>query len=197
MRLVPAKKNNHFVPQGILRRYSADGSTVSLYHFASRRKIIGIASIRDQCSRDYFYGRDPALEDSFSVTEGKFLAFLQTIEGRGYGVLSLEEKIAILLFMHYQRLRTAAAADKINNENEALLKELATQNPETSNIDPKSYRIQFENQQIPALKTARDTTLLAADLAVKFLVNEQHTTSLPRTTRCSRIGLATQDPLQR
>jgi hypothetical protein len=75
--------------------------------------------------------------------------------------------------MLYQRNRTAAAADKVNSQNEALLKDLAAQNPETSDIDPASYQLKFDNQQILALKAAGDATLLAADLDVKFLVNDR------------------------
>jgi hypothetical protein len=172
---VPPNKNHHFVPQLILRRFSADTSTVSLHHFGSRRTIVDTASINDQCSEDYFYGRDPALEKSFGFTEGKFSQLLQELETCSYGQLSLDDRIAIILFTHYQRNRTAAAADKVNNQNEALLKDLATHNPETAAIDPASYRIKFEYQQILALKAAGDSTLLTADLDVKFLVNDRKT----------------------
>jgi hypothetical protein len=170
---VPPKKNHHFVPQLILRRFSADERTVSLHHFGSRRTIVDTAPISDQCSQDYFYGRDPALEDSFGFTEGKFSQLLQKLESCDFGELPLDDRIAVILFTHYQRNRTAAAADKVNNQNEALLKDLAAQNPDTADIDPASYRIKFDYQQILALKAAGDATLLTADLEVKFLVNDR------------------------
>lgn len=175
LRLLPPYKNHHFVPQLILRRFSADSRTISLHHFGSRRTLIDTAKIDDQCSEDYFYGRDPALEKSFGFTEGKFSQLLEELESRSYSQLSADDRIGIILFTHYQRSRTAAAADMVNNRNEALLKELLSKNPETAGIDPATYRLKFKHQQILALGAAGDATLLTADLEVKFLVNDRKT----------------------
>jgi hypothetical protein len=171
---MPEKKNHHYIPQSILRRFSPDGRTISLYHLDSGQPIHR-AAIRSQCSRGYYYGTDAALEDAFGETEGKFSAILADVAGRDYRELAFKEKIGILLFVHYQRLRTVSAAEASDRQMEALLKEIAATNPHTADLDPASYRIEFDNTQIRNLKAAGDATLLVADLEVKFLGNDRKT----------------------
>src|SRR5260370_2780664 len=54
---VASHKSQHFVPQHYLRGFSSDGRSVPLCHLKSGQ-IVPKASIKDQCSRDYFYGKD-------------------------------------------------------------------------------------------------------------------------------------------
>ena len=65
-------KNQHFVPQFYLRNFSADASqrSICLFNF-DRGLSIPNASIRNQCSRDYWHGdEDPLFEDSLRGLEG-------------------------------------------------------------------------------------------------------------------------------
>lgn len=62
------KKNQHFVPQFYLRNFSNDGRSVAAYLLSSQR-YIPVASIKDQCSKDYLYGKDSWLEETFSQLE--------------------------------------------------------------------------------------------------------------------------------
>jgi hypothetical protein len=67
----PKKKNNHFVPRSYLRRFcSLSERQIGLYNIRSDREVEG-APIRSQCSRDYFYTKDPSHEDHFAEIEGQ------------------------------------------------------------------------------------------------------------------------------
>jgi hypothetical protein len=75
----PKKKNNHFVPRSYLRRFcSASERQIGLYNIRSDREIEG-APIKSQCSRDYFYTKDPAHEDRFSEIEAEQVRLLNEI----------------------------------------------------------------------------------------------------------------------
>lgn len=66
----PKKKNNHFVPQSYLERFcSVSDRQVALYNLKSGRTF-ETAPIKTQCSRDYFYTKNPIFEDEFTKIEG-------------------------------------------------------------------------------------------------------------------------------
>jgi hypothetical protein len=50
-------KNQHFVPKFYLRHFSADKKSIHLLNLKSEKPIFG-APLKNQCSRDYFYGED-------------------------------------------------------------------------------------------------------------------------------------------
>lgn len=62
-------KNNHFVPRRHLRRFSNQTEKqISLYNLKSEKLIEG-APIKSQCSRSYFYTKDPKFEKTFTELE--------------------------------------------------------------------------------------------------------------------------------
>jgi hypothetical protein len=64
------KKNNHFVPQSYLQRFcSVSERQIGLYNLKSDRTV-ETAPIKSQCSRDYFYTKNPFYEDKFTEIEG-------------------------------------------------------------------------------------------------------------------------------
>ena len=66
----PKKKNNHFVPRSYLKRFCAGSERqVGLYNFNSDVTVES-APIRSQCSKDYFYTKNPAFEKEFTNIEG-------------------------------------------------------------------------------------------------------------------------------
>jgi Protein of unknown function (DUF4238) len=67
-RFVAAHKSQHFVPQHYLRGFSSDGRSVRLCHLKSGQ-IVPNASIKNQCSRDYFYGKDRRIEHALAHFE--------------------------------------------------------------------------------------------------------------------------------
>lgn len=63
------KKNNHFVPRSYLRRFcSGSDREISLFNIKSGKTITS-APIKSQCSRDYFYTKNPLFEDEFAKIE--------------------------------------------------------------------------------------------------------------------------------
>ena len=65
---MPDNKNQHFIPQMYLRRFSANGKSVGLINLKTE-KIIENAPIKRQCSKSYYYGKNPD-ESVFVTSEG-------------------------------------------------------------------------------------------------------------------------------
>lgn len=62
-------KNNHFVPRRYLKRFrSVSERQVALYNLKSGL-VVENAPIKNQCSRDYFYTKNPAFETAFTALE--------------------------------------------------------------------------------------------------------------------------------
>ena len=75
----PKKKNNHFVPRSYLRRFCSGGDRqIALYNLKSGRTVEA-APIKSQCSRDYFYTKNPIFEENFSEIEGEHERLLRKI----------------------------------------------------------------------------------------------------------------------
>lgn len=64
-------KNQHFVPKTHLRQFSTDANRRMINVWLPKHnKIIYGASIKDQCSKSYIYGKDLEVEELFQHPEG-------------------------------------------------------------------------------------------------------------------------------
>ena len=72
------KKNQHFVPQFLLRNFSDGGKHINLLLKATGG-VIENARIKTQCSKDYFYGNDK-IENYLSLLESEFAPLIHIID---------------------------------------------------------------------------------------------------------------------
>jgi len=72
----PKKKRHHFVPQFVLRGFSADGASVPTFVLETG-ELHRHASVRGQCAEEYLYGRESHMEDAFAESEGRVAAVLR------------------------------------------------------------------------------------------------------------------------
>jgi hypothetical protein len=68
---MPDRKNQHFVPKTVLKPWTLDckGKAIHLYNIRSNRGVFN-APVKNQCSQDYFYGSDLAIESWLGRGEG-------------------------------------------------------------------------------------------------------------------------------
>jgi hypothetical protein len=106
-------KNNHFVPQSYLERFhSVSDRQVALYNLKSGRTI-ETAPIKTQCSRDYFYTRNPIFEDRFSEIEGRQKRlFAEIITKESVPATGSIERSALSTSIMFQEGRTVTAVQK-------------------------------------------------------------------------------------
>ena len=86
----------------------ADGLAISLINL-DRKKLIRNAPVKNQCSKDYFYGTDEKLESAIQLIESGYARALSEL-GRDNRRLSEDKKIVFRTFWLFQHLRTEAAA---------------------------------------------------------------------------------------
>jgi hypothetical protein len=136
----PKKKNNHFVPRSYLQRFcSGSDRQIALYNLKSGRTV-ETAPIKSQCSRDYFYTKNPIFEEHFSEIEGEQKRLLndiiatQSVPTHGSSVRSLLS--GCVMFQAGRTATTVANVDHITNQfGKALLRHHLTNEGRTDLLE--------------------------------------------------------------
>lgn len=107
---MPALKNQHFVPRCHLRPFTLDGEglAINLFNLA-RRRAVPNAPVKNQCSADYFYGKDLHYEKKMQVIEGLYSTAISRISAPGYALTEGDREV-FRAFWALQHLRTEAAS---------------------------------------------------------------------------------------
>lgn len=110
------KKNQHYVPQFCLRKFASDSDKViNLYNLDSK-KLIRNAAIKHQACKDYFYGQDIAIEDTFSHFEkNASRIFNKILQENNLPQKTMEDYSRLLVFISVQYNRTQYARDDMLN----------------------------------------------------------------------------------
>ncbi len=107
------RKNQHYVPQFHLRRWSYDGKRISLYNKDNNVFVDSKASIKNVASKDYFYGANGKIEGVLSDIERNVAPiFNKIIENKAITGLSPEEYELVLLYIVLGNERTLATAER-------------------------------------------------------------------------------------
>lgn len=105
-------KNQHFVPRCYLKMFTLDNEDKSINIFnVDRAKVIVGAPVKNQCSGDYFYGKDPLLESSIQAVEGPYSPIIRSVHEQGYTLLE-EHAMSLKEFWLFQYMRTEAASKR-------------------------------------------------------------------------------------
>lgn len=107
-----SNKNQHFVPRCYLRPFTSDPDkkTIDLYNI-DRSALIHKAPIKNQCSRDYFYGSDACLEQAIQTVEGGYAGVLQSLL-KYKNPISPMARAIVPRFWLLQHTRTEAASQR-------------------------------------------------------------------------------------
>jgi hypothetical protein len=105
-----SNKNQHFVPKCYLKPFTfgGEGAAINVYNIDRQRLIIN-APAKNQCSRDYFYGRDDELEKAIQSIEQAYGAVLKEVLAPGCK-LNAHHQYVLQLFWLFQYLRTEGAS---------------------------------------------------------------------------------------
>jgi hypothetical protein len=79
-------KKYHYVPRFYLKRLSSDGKSINLWNLPNRREVLN-ANLKNQCYRNYFYGKEREVETALGEVEGDVARLFQVI------VLPLQQMI--------------------------------------------------------------------------------------------------------
>lgn len=103
-------KNQHFVPRCHLRPFTlgAEDAAINLFNL-DRKKLIPNAPVKNQCSKDYFYGTDERLEKAIQLIESRYGQALRDLI-QNSRTLTEDNKTVFKTFWLFQHMRTEAAA---------------------------------------------------------------------------------------
>ena len=116
-------KNQHFVPQAYLRGFGiknkdGDAKSIHLYAIGAGKFAFG-ASIRGQCSKNFFYGNVKALEDLLQHFEGSYGSSAAALERGEITTVHLAKAVQ---FFFLQFLRTPFQLEQRRNTVEEFSK---------------------------------------------------------------------------
>lgn len=125
---MPAFKNQHFVPQCYLRPFGntdcEKSKSINVFNLRSH-KIIENAAIKNQCSKNYFYGKDLKIEKMLHNFEGSYAELCRKILSNPNYQIDEDDKNCLLNFWHIQYIRTElyvkealSSFEKIIHDNE-------------------------------------------------------------------------------
>lgn len=162
-------KNQHFVPKCHLKHFSSDqsGNSVNLYN-VDRGLHVRNAPIKGQCSRDYFYGKDPSIDDAIKEFESRYGQCMIKINSGDYGD---ETRFNLLFFSYLQYHRTDSAARRQQRAINDMLSEI---DPSKKFIPPEAHW-NTQKTVLESLRMVAQTSKFIFDLKSVIVVNRSRT----------------------
>lgn len=111
------KKNQHYVPQFYLKNFSVSGNqkTINLFNPKNELFVQG-AAIKNQSSKDYFYGKDGRIEEGLSQIENILAPKIADLTNSDKLPRKFsDDHFAILIFMILNDLRNPTSIDQIKS----------------------------------------------------------------------------------
>lgn len=104
---MPHNKNQHYVPQSYFNRFSIDGQTIEVFNLKLGKHISRPSSIKNQCSKDNFYGTNVEVDKIYSNLENESApVIMKIIENENLTALDIREKTLLYKFLATLRMRT-------------------------------------------------------------------------------------------
>jgi hypothetical protein len=152
-------KNQHFVPRCYLRPFTIDEAdkAINLYNIDGDRFVEG-ASVKKQCSSDYFYGKSPLLETAIQNIEGTYATTVKMIHQPNHLLTDGDRTVLKILWL-FQHLRTEAAAKRSSEMSNAIT-------PDDSN-----FRLEIRDAVQIAMRTFPDVMEIVSDLKTCLIRN--------------------------
>lgn len=160
-------KNQHFVPRCYLRQFTLGGAdkAINLYNIDRDKFIVG-APVKNQCSGDYFYGKDESLEAVIQSVEQVYGSTIKKILEPKY-VLTDEHREALALFWLLQHLRTEAASRRSVEMTDAMASVIGS--------DVENFRMQIKDAVQVAMKAFGEAINIVSDLKGVLVRNRSRT----------------------
>lgn len=168
-----SNKNQHYVPQCYLKKFSSDNnrSSINLFNI-DRRKFIVSAAIKGQCSKNYFYGKDLKIEKALQPIEGNFSRVVDRILSPSYK-LTHDDSVFLLRYWLLQQQRTEATSRRSVEISNAFT--------EAAQISPQEYRLEMKEavkdsvERFQVLKECLDdlkVCLIKNDSNIRFITSD-------------------------
>lgn len=171
-----SKKNQHYVPQFYLRNFSFKNNQtqIGIYNI-NNSFFYQSAPLKNQASKNFFYGYDGVVEDYLCDLEGKLsteireIVTTQNVPQRGS--IGHSELIYFIILTH---LRNPVNLERIENIRETMLK-FTTEFDKSRDYDKLIPKITRSKAIAIALSRLETSSKVIRDLEFKLLINKSNT----------------------
>ncbi|KAA8681608.1 DUF4238 domain-containing protein [Vibrio gigantis] len=181
-----SNKNQHYVPQCYLRRFSSDDNRASINLMnIDRAKFVPNAPIKGQCSKNYFYGKDLRLEKALQPIENNLARVLDSVASKGYE-LTKEDSQFLLHYWILQQQRTEATSKRYV--------EMTGEIADAAKVPAQEFKIEMEQAVQDSIAMFLEVRGYLDDLKICLVKNEtdiEFITSDDPAVQASRLNMLT------
>ena len=168
---MPNNKNQHYVPQFLLKNFSSDKKSISMCLKESGR-ILDNVSIRDQCSKPYFYP-DQDYEKALGQFEGKCHMTIEKVLSNRFQALTQSDFRVLKSFLLLQKVRTLHEVRGFREGIAQVMQYVGSLGPSE---DLKKWLDSYDNSEKNVVKMMmanfKDALEITADLRCKVIINK-------------------------
>jgi len=172
-------KNQHFVPRCLLRRFSQNDKTTSVF-VVGTTTFVPTAGIKTQCAADYYYGQDQAIETELGRLESAFSRAIGDLSDDAIEGMTEADLSIVRAFVHVQAERTPHAAALHRMTYVEMGRQLWTAVAKANGLDssdPGGEAERFADSQMPipgahTVELATKYQGSISDLQVKFVFGD-------------------------
>jgi hypothetical protein len=197
---MPANKKHHYVPRFYLKRFAPDGRSVNLYNFRLARAITK-TNLKNQCYRDYMYGKDGGHEQRLAVLEGAFAQLLRNMLPSCFLPPAMSpdhESLCILTLLQYAR--TAYSSDAMDEMADGMWKAVLSHDSRISpdmlekvrivNKDPANFTVAMMLRLYHLIMDLQYRLLLAKP-GTEFITSDNPVVMYNQLMEFERLGSST------
>jgi len=167
------KKNQHYIPKFYLRNFSIDNNQkqIGIYNIKSRF-FYASAALKQQGSKNFFYGHDGVIEDQLSNIEGRLATLIKNITSSLIlPKRNSKEHMELLLFAVLTHIRNPVSIEGIKKSQSMMKERLLEESPE-SELDGLIPDISHEDAISLSLSNISRILETINDLHFKLLINK-------------------------
>ena len=165
-------KNQHYVPQFYLRNFSINSKSINFFNISTGRIILG-DSIKNQCSEDYFYGKNIPVEKAFGEIETSSGTLFKKIINDSYiPSTKTPEHTLLQLFVVTLHSRTKYKAEEINEMADKMAKSALELHPDVDKNLPDQVEIKLDFPLHYPIFNSFTRYHLIQDLSIHIFANE-------------------------
>lgn len=157
-------KNQHYVPRCYLKEFThnSEGKAINVFNL-DRNKCILMAPVKNQCSRDYFYGKNEELESAIQFVERAYASTLGELLNSPQAITE-KHKIVLKRFWLLQYLRTEASSKRAAEASNSI--------SETAGISAEEFNLGIKEAVLMAMKTYAECMDIIDDLKICLVRNK-------------------------
>jgi len=172
---MPANKKHHYVPKFYLKNFSQNNLSINIFNI-THNKTISQANLKNQCYKDYLYGKDDKVEKALGGIEGVAARIFRSIikekiPPRPFTI----EHMRLMLFVLIQHSRTTYAVDALNEMTDKFAKKLLSANKSLNQSDIEKLKVSITEAGAFSVATATSGLHLILDLKCKILIAKEGT----------------------